>query len=123
VSEHNGHDPRHHDQHNHDPLPPIPLLRHRDGGDDIAYTHQTTLVGHVIHLGYDTVVLSGGRGTFNEIYMEDLYDLLDGPEMAMNILLDAAEHEDEVHIRLGPGHLSYENPRQTERLAKLVEAG
>jgi hypothetical protein len=113
VNEHNG----------HEPLPAIPLLRRRDGGDDIAYAHQTTIVGRVTHLGYDTVVLSGGRGTFNEIYMEDLYDLLDGPEMAMNILLDAAEHEDEVHIRLGHGHLSYENPRQTERLAKLVEAG
>jgi hypothetical protein len=105
------------------PLEELPLLRHRDGGDDLAFTHPMTIVGRVIHLGYDTVTITGGRGTFTELYMEDLYDLLDGPEMAMDILLDAAEHEDEVHIRLTHGHLSYENPRQTERLAKLVEAG
>ena len=52
--------------------------------------------------------------------MEDLYDTLDGPDMTMNIFLDAAEHNDEVHIHLSPEGLSYTNAPQRARLEKVV---
>jgi len=99
----------------------LPLLRYRDGGDDMTYEHPITIVGHVKHLDFQTVTITQGRDMFTQIYLEDLYDLLDGPEMAMNIFLDAAEHNDEVHVRLAPGHLSYENAAQQARLQKAAE--
>jgi hypothetical protein len=102
---------------------PLPLLRHRDGGDDLVFEHPISVVGHVIHLDFDTVTISGGRGSFTEIYLEDLYDLLDGPQMAMSLFLDAAEHNDEVHIKLAPEGLTYSNPAQQARLEKVVAAG
>jgi hypothetical protein len=76
-----------------------------------------------MHLEFDTVTISGGRGSFTEIYMEDLYDVLDGPDMALNLFLDAAEHNDEVHIRLAPGGISYDNPAQLARLEEAVAKG
>jgi hypothetical protein len=98
----------------------LPLLRHRDGGNDLTFEHPIMIVGHVIHLDFDTVTISGGRGSFTELYMEDLYDTLDGPDMTMNIFLDAAEHNDEVHIHLSPEGLSYTNAPQRARLEKVV---
>jgi len=108
----------HHDP--HAPQAELPLLRHRDGGDDIAFEHPTTIMGHVTGLDYHVVTISGGRGTFTGLYLEDLYDLLGGPEMLMSLFVDAAEHNDEVKITLAPGHLSYDNPHQHERLSKFV---
>jgi hypothetical protein len=108
----------HHDP--HAPIGELPLLRHRDGGDDVVFEHPIMIVGRVLHLDFDTVTISGGRGTFTEIYLEDLYDLLDGPEMAMDIFLDAAEHNDEVHIKLAPEGLSYANAAQHARLEQAA---
>ena len=110
----------------HDPHLPhgeLPLLRHRDGGDDVVFEHPVAVVGHVIHLDFDTVTISGGRGSFTEIYLEDLYALLDGPQMAMSLFLDAADHNDEVHIKLTPEGLTYHNPAQQARLEEAVAAG
>jgi hypothetical protein len=110
----------------HDPHAPhgeLPLLRHRDGGDDVVFEHPVTIVGRVIHLDFDTVTISGGRSAFVELYLEDLYDLLDGPEMALNLFIDAAQHEDEVHIKLTPDGLAYGNPAQQARLEHAVAVG
>ena len=43
--------------------------------------------------------------------------------MAMSLFLDAAEHNDEVHIKLAPEGLTYSNPAQQARLEKVVAAG
>jgi hypothetical protein len=108
----------HHDP--HAPVGELVLLRRRDGGDDVVFEHPVMIVGHVMHLDFDTVTISGGRGSFTELYLEDLYDLLDGPDMTMNIFLDAAEHNDEVHIKLAPEGLSYVNAAQHARLEQAV---
>jgi hypothetical protein len=109
--------------HSHDPHAPhgeLPLLRYRDGGEDGTFEHPVTIMGHVTKLDYHVVTIHGGRDSFHDIYLEDLYDLLGGPEMTMNLLVDAAEHHDEVKIELAPDHLAYVNPHQRERLAKFV---
>jgi hypothetical protein len=110
----------HHDP--HAPIHDLPLLRYRDGGEDVAFEHPIALVGHVMHLDFETVTISGGRGSFNQIYLEDLYDVLDGPDMTLNILIDAAEHNDEVHIRLTPEGIYYDNPLQHARLVEAANA-
>ncbi len=110
----------HHDP--HAPIGELPLLRYRDGGDDVVFEHPIALVGRVEHLDLETVTISGGRGSFHQVYLEDLYDTLDGPDMALNILLDAAEHHDEVHIRLTPDGIYYDNPMQHARLVEATKA-
>ena len=99
---------------------PLALLRYRDGGDDEVFKTPIALVGRVIHLDEHVVTISGGRGSFKQVIVEDLYALLGGPKLAIGVLLDAAEHGDEIRIRLAPGRLSYDNPKQRERLAKVV---
>jgi hypothetical protein len=106
----------------HTPPLELPLLRYRDGGDDVVFEHPIALVGHVQHLDFETVTISGGRGSFHQVYLEDLYDVFDGPDMALNILIDAAEHNDEVHIRLTPDGIYYDNPMQHERLVQAARS-
>ena len=95
----------------------LPLLRYRNGAEDAVFEKPVTILGHIVFLDFDTATIDQGRGLTTEIYLEDLEDVLgDGdPDFMMNILLDAAEHNDLVKITLSADRLTYENEKQLAR--------
>jgi ribosomal protein S1 len=93
----------------------MPLLRFRAEGDDDYFEEPVTIMGHVTGVGDDVVTIAMGGGSQTQLYVEDFYEVLGGPEDALGIFIDAAVHADLVKIRLTRERLSYENDAQLER--------
>jgi len=99
-----------------------PQLRYREDGSDKAFTPPVTLIGHVTNADVDVVAIEQARGRTTQLYLEDLAAVLGGPDMALGLMLDAAEHGDQVKIALERQRLSYDNPAQLERYREKAKA-
>ena len=93
---------------------PLPELRYREGVKDKEYAVPTTILGEVTRADIDTVTIAL-RGRPTELYIDDLEPVLGGPDIALGLMLDAAEHHDHVKIVLGRERITYDNPAQLER--------
>ena len=100
----------------------LPLLRFRAGNDDDFFTKPVTIVGRIQNVGYDVVTIFQGPNLVHELYLEDLSPLFgDDEDMAVAVFADASEHNDTVTIALTPERVTYDNPKQLERLDQGAE--
>lgn len=95
----------------------LPLLRYRVENRDLYFEKPVTIVGTISRVHDEEIEIAQGREQSVNLYVEDFEDLLGNgdPELALSILLDAAEHGDVVKIQLTQDRLSYDNEKQLER--------
>jgi hypothetical protein len=94
----------------------MPVLRYRTTSGDHYFEKPVSIVGHIVGLDFHSLTIGQGRLMTTKLALEDLTELLGGPEMAMGLLLDAALHEDLVKIKLTHERITYDNPEQYERM-------
>jgi len=93
----------------------LPQLRYREGGRDLQYTHIVTLVGKVVAVDADWVSIHQGRSRVTQLALDDLATILGGRDMALGLMLDAAEESDLIRVALTPQRITYENAAQYQR--------
>lgn len=100
----------------------LPTLRFRNDSDVGYYEKPISFVGKIVGVRDHWFRVNQGRDMETELCVDDFYDILDGPDAALTLLIDAGLNEDVVKISLAHGRLSYDNEKQIERLSHLAEA-
>jgi hypothetical protein len=99
----------------------LPTLRHRTDTDIVYYDKPITMVGQIVGVRDHWFKLAQGHGLETELCVDDFYDVLDGPQIALTLLIDAGLHNDHVKITLSHERLMYDNNDQIHRLAEQVK--
>ena len=99
----------------------LPTLRYRADSQIGYFEKPVTLVGTIVGVRDHWFRLAQGRGKVTELCVDDFYDVLDGPQIALTLLLDAGLNKDPVKISLSPERLTYDNANQIQRLSEQAK--
>jgi len=96
----------------------LPTLRYRDGAAAKQFLAPITLMGRIVRVYAEVFRLEQARSRLTDLYIDDLAPALGGADMALGLMIDAADHDDRVKITLTKDRIIYDNPAQLQRFSE-----